>query len=75
MWESRDHGLNFKGRSEQGRGQFPGQLAWQVLHGMGHFPSGALASVRAAVLSGRRTIQELVGRDPGSPGNGPAPEL
>jgi hypothetical protein len=61
-WESRDHGLTFKGRGEYGRGQFPGQLAWQVLHDMGHFPSGTPATLRAAVLSGRHTIQELVDR-------------
>jgi integrase len=62
VWESRDHGLAFKGRGETGRGQFPGQLAWQVLHDMGHFPSGTPATPRAAVLSGRRTVQELVDR-------------
>jgi hypothetical protein len=62
VWESRDHGLAFKGRGETGRGQFPGQLAWQVLHDMGHFPSGAPATLRAAVLSGRRTVQELLDR-------------
>jgi Phage integrase family len=62
VWESRDHGLAFKGRGETGRGQFPGQLAWQVLHDMGHFPSSAPATLRAAVLSGRRTVQELVDR-------------
>jgi site-specific recombinase XerC len=62
VWESRDHGLNLKGRGVQGRGQFAGQLAWRVLHEMGHFPSGAPATVRAAVLSGRRTVQELVDR-------------
>jgi len=32
VWESRDHGLTFKGRGDTGRGQFPGQLAWRVLH-------------------------------------------
>lgn len=62
VWESRDHGLAFKGRGETGRGQFPGQLAWQVLHDMGHFPSGTPPTLRAAVLSGRRTVQELVDR-------------
>jgi hypothetical protein len=62
VWESRDHGLAIQGRSETGRGQFPGQLAWQVLHDMGHFPSGTPATLRAAVLSGRRTVQELVDR-------------
>jgi hypothetical protein len=62
VWESRDHGLAFKGRGETGRGQFPGQLAWQVLHDMGHFPSGTPATLRAAVLSGRRTVEELVDR-------------
>ncbi|MEU5849374.1 hypothetical protein [Saccharopolyspora shandongensis] len=27
VWETRDHGLAFKGRGENSRGQFPGQLA------------------------------------------------
>jgi hypothetical protein len=62
VWESRDHGLNFKGRGDTGRGQFPGQLAWQVLRDMGHFPAGTAATLRAAVLSGRRTTQGLVDR-------------
>ena len=62
MWETRDNGLAFKGRGETGRGQFPGQLAWQVLRDMGHFPSSTPATLRAVVLSGRRTIQELVDR-------------
>jgi len=62
VWETRDNGLAFKGRGETGRGQFPGQLAWQVLRDMGHFPSGTPATLRAVVLSGRRTIQELVDR-------------
>ncbi|WP_246144840.1 site-specific integrase, partial [Actinacidiphila oryziradicis] len=33
-----------------------------MLHDMGHFPSGTPATLRAAVLSGRRTVQELVDR-------------
>jgi hypothetical protein len=35
MWEFRDRGLNFRGRARDARGQFPGQLAWQVLKAMG----------------------------------------
>jgi integrase len=62
IWESRDHGLNFKGRAKKCRGQFPGHLAWQVLHAMGHFSPGTPATLRAALLSGRRTIEELVDR-------------
>jgi hypothetical protein len=62
VWESRDHGLAFKDRGDNGRGQFPGQLAWQLLHDMGHFPSGTPGTLRAAVLSGRRTVKELVDR-------------
>ncbi|MEU5849375.1 hypothetical protein [Saccharopolyspora shandongensis] len=33
-----------------------------MLHDMGHFPSGTPATLRAAVLSGRRTVEELVDR-------------
>jgi integrase len=62
VWESRDNGLNFKGRGKHSRGQFPGHLAWQVLHDMGHFPSTTPATLRAAVLTGRRTLEELVDR-------------
>ena len=62
VWESRDHGLNLKGRSRHCRGQFPGHLAWQVLHTMGHFSPSTPSTLRAAVLSGRRTPQELVDR-------------
>lgn len=62
VWESRDHGLSFKGRARHNRGQFPGRLAWQVLHAIGHFPSGTAPTLRAAVLSGRWTIAQLVDR-------------
>jgi len=62
VWESRDHGLCFKGRGKQARGLFPGQLAWQVLHAMGQFPAGTPATLRAALLSGQRTLEELVDR-------------
>jgi len=61
-WESRDHGLCFKGRGEQAWGLFPKQLAWQVLHAMGQFPAGTPATLRAALLSGQRTLEELVDR-------------
>lgn len=62
IWQSRDQGLTMKARGKQNRGQFPGQLAWPVLHEMGLFPSTAPATVRAAVLPGRRTLEELVDR-------------
>ena len=62
VWQSRDQGLNMKARGKQNRGQFPGQLAWPVLHEMGQFPPASPATVRAAVLTGRRTLEELVDR-------------
>lgn len=52
VWASRDHGLAFKGRGATGRGQFPGQLAWQVLHDMGHFPSDIPAAKRSPSTAG-----------------------
>lgn len=62
IWQSRDQGLTMKARGKQNRGQFPGQLARPVLHEMGLFPPGAPTTVRAAVLPGRRTLEELVDR-------------
>jgi site-specific recombinase XerC len=62
IWQSRDQGLTMKARGKQNRGQFPGQLAWPVLHEMGLFPAGTPATVRAAVLPGRRRLEELVDR-------------
>jgi hypothetical protein len=62
VWQSRDQGLNMKARGRQNRGQFAGQLAWPVLHEMGLFPPGTPPTVRAAVLTGRRTLEELVDR-------------
>jgi site-specific recombinase XerC len=62
IWRSRDQGLTMKARGRQNHGQFPGQLAWPVLHEMGVFPPGAPATVRAAVITGQRTLEELVDR-------------
>jgi len=62
IWQSRDQGLTMKARGRQNRGQFPGQLTWPVLHEMGVFPASSPATVRAAVLTGRRTLEELVDR-------------
>jgi site-specific recombinase XerD len=62
VWESRDRGLNFQGRARNARGQFPGQLAWHVLNTMGQFPPATPPTLRAALLSGRRSIEELVDR-------------
>jgi site-specific recombinase XerD len=62
IWQSRDQGLTMKARGRQNRGQFPGQLAWPILHEMGVFPAATPATVRAAVLPGRRTLEELVDR-------------
>ena len=62
VWQSRDQGLNMKARGKQNRGQFAGQLAWPVLHEMGQFPAAAPPTVRAAVLTGQRSLEELVDR-------------
>ena len=62
VWQSRDQGLNMKARGKQNRGQFAGQLAWPVLHEMGQFPPAAPPTVRAAVLTGQRSLEELVDR-------------
>ena len=62
VWQSRDQGLNMKARGKQNRGQFAGQLAWPVLHEMGLFPPSTPPTVRAAVLTGRRTLEELIDR-------------
>lgn len=42
--------------------RFPGHLAWQVLHSMDHFPSRGPATLKAALLNGRLTVEELAGR-------------
>jgi hypothetical protein len=62
VWQSRDQGLNMKARGKQNRGQFAGQLAWPVLHEMGQFAPATPSTVRAAVLAGRRSLEELVDR-------------
>ena len=51
-----------KARGKQNRGQFAGQLAWPVLHEMGQFPAATPPTVRAAVMTGRRSLEELVDR-------------
>ena len=50
-----------KARGKQNRGQFAGQLAWPVLHEMGQFPAATPPTVRAAVMTGRRSL-EIVDR-------------
>ncbi|HEX2805266.1 MAG TPA: site-specific integrase [Kineosporiaceae bacterium] len=59
-WECRRHGLVLGARGAGSR--FPGHLAWQVLHTLGHFPSRGPATLKAAVLNGRSTVAELVDR-------------
>lgn len=59
-WACRRQGLVLGQRGAGSR--FPGHLAWQVLHAMGHFPSGGPATLKAALLTGRLTVQELVDR-------------
>ena len=59
-WECRRQGLVLGARGAGSR--FPGHLAWQVLHTMGHFPSYGPATLKAALLNGRLTVEELVDR-------------
>ncbi|TDD24808.1 site-specific integrase [Nonomuraea diastatica] len=59
-WECRRQGLVLGARGAGSR--FPGHLAWQVLHEMEHFPSHRPATIKAALLTGRLTVEELVGR-------------
>jgi len=44
--------------------QFVGQLAWNVLHHMGHFPAATPTTMRAAMHRGQLTVEELVDRYP-----------
>lgn len=59
-WQCRRQGLVLGQRGAGSR--FPGHLAWQVLHAMGHFPSQGPATLKAALLTGRLTVQEMVDR-------------
>lgn len=59
-WECRRQGLVLGARGAGSR--FPGHLAWQVLHTMDHFPSRGPATLKAALLNGRLTVEELVDR-------------
>jgi len=59
-WECRRQGLVLGARGAGSR--FPGHLAWQVLHRMDHFPSHGPATLKAALLNGRLTVEELVDR-------------
>jgi hypothetical protein len=59
-WECRRQGLVLGARGAGSR--FPGHLAWQVLHTMGHFPARGPATLKAALLNGRLTVEELVDR-------------
>ncbi|MFI9591154.1 tyrosine-type recombinase/integrase [Nonomuraea sp. NPDC052265] len=59
-WECRRQGLVLGARGAGSR--FPGHLAWQVLHAMDHFPSHGPATLKAALLNGRLTVEELVDR-------------
>ena len=61
-WECRRQGLVLGARGAGSR--FPGHLAWQALHGMGHFPPQGPATLKAALLTGRLTVQEMVDRYP-----------
>lgn len=41
-----------------------GHSMWHVLHTMGHFPAATPKTMKAALLRGQRSIEELVGRYP-----------
>jgi len=59
-WQCRGQGLVLGARGAGSR--FPGHLAWQALHATGHFPSHGPATLKAALLNGRLTVEELVDR-------------
>jgi len=59
-WACRRQGLVLGQRGAGSR--FPGHLAWQVLHAMDHFPSHGPATLKAALLTGRLTVEEMVDR-------------
>jgi hypothetical protein len=44
--------------------RFPGLTAWNVLHRMGHFPAGTPTTMRAALLRGQLTCEQMVDRYP-----------
>ena len=58
--ESRRLGLVFHGSGTLGA--FAGGSAWPVLHEMGVFPAATPKSLRAAVVKGQRTVEELIDR-------------
>ncbi|MGH3527746.1 MAG: hypothetical protein ACRDS0_34310 [Pseudonocardiaceae bacterium] len=62
VWECRRQGLVLGARGAGSR--FPGHLAWQTLHAMGHFPPRGPATLKAALLTGRLTVEEMVDRYP-----------
>ncbi|WP_433700799.1 hypothetical protein [Nocardiopsis sp. CA-288880] len=39
---------------------YPGLMAWDVLHGMGHFPPGTAPTLRTYIYKGQRTVEEMV---------------
>ncbi|MCT9113171.1 site-specific integrase [Streptomyces mirabilis] len=60
--ECRRLGLTTANIGDPGRHQ--GQVAWQVLHQMGHFPDGSPPRMKELLLPGQRSIAELVARRP-----------
>jgi integrase len=61
-WECRRQGLVLGARGAGSR--FPGHLAWQALHAMGHFPPRGPSTLKAALLTGRLRVEEMVDRYP-----------
>ncbi|MGW7137471.1 tyrosine-type recombinase/integrase [Streptomyces xanthophaeus] len=50
------------GACNQDRTRYAARGAWEVLHGMGHFPSGTAPTLRKTLSQGQYSVEELVGR-------------
>ena len=61
VWQSRDQGLTMKARGKQNRGQFPASSPGRSCTRWACSPP-ATPTVRAAVMTGRRSLEELVDR-------------
>ncbi|MEG8184204.1 site-specific integrase [Nocardia terpenica] len=44
----------------KGSNRFAGLLAWEILHGMGHFPPDTSPTLRAGIYRGQKTVEEMV---------------
>jgi site-specific recombinase XerC len=59
-YESRRLRVVRGGKSDHDR--FAGVAAWTILHEMGHFPPGTPSSMRATLMRGQLTMEEMVDR-------------